>query len=626
MIMTQRSSTYYIALLLSLICCSCQPDLSVTSPDGRNKLSFSLDEKGKLNYTINSEEATLILLSPLGIKTANARTTFTEGLTYVSSSSAAIDEKYTLPTGKCSLYHNRANEKTFSFTNTEGGKINLIARAYDDGVAFRYQINSPCDITVEQELTGFTIPQGTATWMMDWKKDYENFYPKRFVEDLPNKELLYPALMQIGKNWLLLTEAAVYDQPATHLQKQPQSNSFSVAFAREDSTFTVGQHYLSPWRTFILGNGLGEIVESVLVENLNPPAEIGDQSWISPGVAVFPWWRNYLANSYIDTLKTYVDLAAEMKWEWLEFDISLINTPFHSSRDWEKVDWIPELTAYAHGKGIKVYGWDEIKILNNEKGRNFVFDRYKAMGVDGIKIDYIDSDAQYAMKFRDTACAVAAQKKLLVSFHGETLPRGHRRRYPNIMTHEGVKGAEYYTFKGERCPTARHNCTLPFTRNVVGPMDYTPVTFTIREENPRTTTYAHELALAFIFESGWVCMADRPAAYLNSPARPLLEKAEASWDETRFIEGYPGEYVCLARRKGNNWYLAAINSENPRCITIPLSFLSQGNYRFELYSDPSEHPQTNIQIRQITCTEKDTLEIELSPNGGCAAFIGSPTP
>lgn len=619
--MTQRFSIHYIALFLSLICCSCRPDLSVTSPDGRNTLSFSLDENGGLSYTVNSEETTLIQPSPLGVKTTESRTTFTEGLTYASSSSAVIDEKYTLPTGKCSVYHNRAHEKTFTFTNAEGGEISLIARAYDDGVAFRYRIGSPQDITIKQELTTFTVPQGTATWMMDWKSDYENFYPKRQVEDLPDTELLYPSLMQIGKNWLLLTEAAVYDQPATHLLKQTQSHSFSVAFAREDSVFTVGQQYLSPWRTFILSDRLGEIVESVLVENLNPPTEVKDQSWIRPGVAVFPWWGNYLANSYIDTLKTYVDLAAEMNWEWLEFDISLINTPFHSSRDWEKVDWIPELTAYAHSKGIQVYGWDEIKVLNNEKGRNFVFDRYKAMGVDGIKIDYIDSDAQYAMKFRDTACAVAAQKKLLVSFHGETLPRGHRRRYPNIMTHEGVRGAEYYTFKGQRCPTPRHNCTLPFTRNVVGPMDYTPVTFTIREENPRTTTYAHELALAFIFESGWVCMADRPAAYLNSPARPLLEKAEAAWDETRFIGGYPGEYVCLARRKGNNWYLAAINSETPRTLSIPMDFLPEGIYQFDIYEDAPENPLTQLHIRPVNCHSGDTLKAELPANGGFAAFI-----
>lgn len=313
----------------------------------------------------------------------------------------------------------------------------------------------------------------------------------------------------------------------------------------------------------------------------------------------------------------YVDLAAEMKWEWLEFDVSLINTPFHSSKEWEDVTWIPELTAYAREKNILVYGWDEIKVLDNKAGRDFVFDRYKEMGLDGIKIDYIDSDSKYAMMFRDTACAEAAKRKMMVSFHGETLPRGHRRRYPNIMTNEGVRGAEYYTFKGAQSPDSRHNCTLPFTRNVVGSMDYTPVTFTIRDENPRTTTYAHELALAFAFESGWICMADRPAAYLNSPARPLLEKIEAAWDQIHFIDGFPGEYFCVARCKAGKWFVAGINGGQKRRIKVPLSFLDKGQHTITLYADKEGNELHDVRIETFSeISEKEVLEIDVLPHGG----------
>lgn len=613
---------FYLLTLLSVaLLGSCSTGMEVSSPGKQNTLTLSLNEEGGLTYTVLSHGKTVIEPSALGIRTANEQQVFDKGLVYKGSQSAIIDETYTLPTGKRSTYENKANETTFRFANANGEEIYVICRAYDDGVAFRYRIGSSSDITVTEELTAFNIPANTQTWMMNWIKDYENYYPQRQIDTLNQPELLYPALMQTGDQWVLLTEASVYDQPATHLLKTAGSNQFTVAFARENPTFTVGQEYLSPWRTFILGNKLATIVESTLVENLNPATEITDQSWITPGVAVFPWWGDYLANSYIDTLRMYVDLAAEMKWDWLEFDISLINTPFHSSKDWETVTWIPELTAYAKSKGIKVYGWDEIKVLDNPTGRNYVYDRYKEMGVDGIKIDYIDSDCQYAMKFRDTACAVAAEKKLMVSFHGETAPRGNRRRYPNVMTNEGVKGAEYYTFKGASCPTPRHNCTLPFTRNVVGPMDYTPVTFTIREENPRQTTYSHELALPFIFESGWVCMADRPAAYLNSPARPMLEKVEATWDETRFIDGYPGEFICMARRKGNNWYVAAINSDQPRTVSIPLNFLKEGKYSFDVYEDNRENPVKDISIRQENLSSTDTLTIEILPNGGFCTFI-----
>ena len=228
-----------------------------------------------------------------------------------------------------------------------------------------------------------------------------------------------------------MTEAEVYSMPAMHLSKEPKSATFYYVYAPEPS-------FKTSWKTFIMGQNIGDIVESSLVENLNPSTDFSDMDWIKPGVAAFPWWGNYLANSYIDTLKMYVDLAAEMKWEWLEFDVSLINTPFHSSKEWEDVTWIPELTAYAREKNMLVYGWDEIKVLDNKAGRDFVFDRYKEMGLDGIKIDYIDSDSKYAMMFRDTACAEAAKRKMMVSFHGETLPYdindGDKIRMENFYT------------------------------------------------------------------------------------------------------------------------------------------------------------------------------------------------
>ena len=189
------------------------------------------------------------------------------------------------------------------------------------------------------------------------------------------------------------------------------------------------------------------------------------------------------------------------------------------------------------------------------------------------------------------------------------------------MTNEGVKGAEYYTFRESKSPNSVHNCTLPFTRNVVGSMDYTTTTFTIRKENPRTTTYAHELALAFVFESGWVCMADRPDAYLNSPAKPILQRVEAAWDETKLIDGYPGEYVVIARRKGDTWYLSGINALKARTVSIPLDFLKNGKYKFDVYTDHEVNPMTDIKIVNYELQNTDVLTVELIPNGGFATVI-----
>jgi alpha-glucosidase len=215
----------------------------------------------------------------------------------------------------------------------------------------------------------------------------------------------------------------------------------------------------------------------------------------------------------------------------------------------------------------------------------------------------------------------AADKKLMVSFHGETMPRGQRRTYPNVMTLEAVLGAEYYTFKGNHSPSPEHNCTIPFTRNVVGPMDYTPVTFTIRPDVPRTTTYAHELALSVIVESGWLVMADRPEAYLNSPAKEFLKKIESAWDETRFIDGFPGDYICLARRKGDKWFIAGINSDEPRELDIKLGFINTGKYEIEIFEDKPEEELTSILIRKEIVSKDSTLHFALPANGGFCTII-----
>lgn len=609
---------YVLAAGVLSLLCACRPDMSVVSPDGENKLVLALDESGALTYQVWSGNKETVQRSFMGLEAEEAAFSFVQGLAYVGQEERVIDETFVLPTGKRSTYVNQANEKTFVYRNVEGRDLRVVCRAYDDGVAFRYELDNEQPLIIRRETTSCTLAAGAHTWMMDWIKDYENFYPERELDTIrTSKEFLFPVLSRQGEQWMLMTEAEVYDLPAMHLAKEPGAAPFRYVYAREDSTFTGEPFFKTSWKTFIIGDGLGEIVESTLVENLNPPSQLRDTDWIKPGVAAFPWWGNYLANSYIDTLKMYVDMAAEMKWEWLEFDVSLINTPFHSSKEWESVDWIPELTTYAKKKGISVYGWDEIKVLDHKAGRDYVFGRYKEMGLDGIKIDYIDSDSKYAMQFRDTACAEAARYGLMVSFHGETLPRGQRRKYPNVMTHEGVRGAEYYTFRGSCPPGSRHNCTLPFTRNVVGSMDYTPVTFTIREENPRTTTYAHELALAFAFESGWVCMADRPSAYLNSPARPLLEKVEAAWDEIHFIDGYPGEYFCVARRKGSKWFVAGINGEQGRTFRVPLDFLEKGKRTLTLYADKAGDELHDVRIE--TFADKavdDVMEIPVLPNGG----------
>ena len=594
--------------------------MTVTSPDKGNSISLELNDDGTLYYSIRSHGLNPVEQSLMGMELTDSLFDFNSGLTRKVIRRSVIDESYSLPTGKTSLYINKANESVFSFKNRYGKILQVVCRAYDDGVAFRYIIESPAGIVVTRENTQFRLPQKTISWIMDYVPNYENIYQERLLDTIGTKPLSFPALMHIDNAlWLLLTEASVFNQPACHLKKTGSGNELVIELPEE--SYSVESVWESPWRTFIIGSDLGTITESVMVENLNPPSVISDMSWIKPGVAVFPWWGNWMANSYIDTLKMYVDLAAEMNWEWIEFDVSLVGSPFRTSKLWETTDWLPEFTGYARSKNINVYGWDEINILKTPEGRDHIYGRYLDLGIQGIKIDYIDSDQQYAMQFRNSAMKDAADKNLMVSFHGETMPRGQRRTYPNVMTLEAVLGAEYYTFRGNHSPSPEHNCTLPFTRNVVGPMDYTPVTFTIRPDVPRTTTYAHELALSVIVESGWLVMADRPEAYLNSPAKEFLKKIESAWDETRFIDGFPGDYICLARRKGDKWFIAGINSDEPRELDIKLGFINTGKYEIEIFEDKPREELTGILIRKEIVSKDSTLHFSLPANGGFCTII-----
>ncbi len=614
-----RASINLFAMTI-LLGVSCTNTLTVKSPDKNNSITLELDDNGTLFYTVQSSGIHAIEKSLMGMDITDSILDFNAGLIFVKARELEIDETYELPTGKTSVYRNKASESAFIFKNRYDRILRVICRAYNDGVAFRYVVESPDEIIITRENTRFSIPQNTMSWIMDYQPSYEDFYQERLLDTIGIMPLSFPALMQIdNKLWMLLTEASVYDQPATHLKKTGTGNELQIELPEEQ--YSITSKWESPWRTFMLGTELATIVESVMVENLNPPSLISDMSWIEPGVTVFPWWGNYLANSYIDTLKMYVDLAAEMNWEWIEFDVSLVGSPFRTSKLWESTQWLPDFTAYAKSKGINVYGWDEIDVLKTPEGREYVYGKYLDLGIKGIKIDFINSDKQNAMRFRNDALNDAGQKRLMVSFHGETVPRGQRRTYPHTLTLEAVHGAEFYTFEGRKPPTPEHNCTLPFTRNVIGSMDYTPVTFTIRPENPRVTTYAHELALAVIFESGWMVMADRPKAYLNSPAKEILKKMESAWDETRFIDGYPGDFACLARRKADKWFIAAINSGQERTVDIPLNFIREGDHTIDIYEDKPGEEMTNLRVRNETVTSGDTLFVTMMANGGFCTII-----
>lgn len=626
-----------IILLLVFAAFSCMQknaidETVVFSPDSSLRVNVNLDSSGMPFYSVYLDENIVIEPSHLGIDLTDTLQQFSSNLQIVSVSNTVVNDSFTTTTGKRLIHKYKANQKTIQLENDQGNKMDLIFQVSNKGVAFRYKLYNP-NCFVSNETSEFNLPEKSLAWIQEfnnYSNDYENFYVKRLIETMNKPAYYIPALVQTpDSTWIYISDAQIDSQYvaaqlihngngrlAVHLPDQtienPNKGEWEVYVSKEPVEITAYPNMQTPWRCMIIGNKLADILESDLITCLNKPSKIKNTGWIEPGIATFPWWGNSLANDDPEIMKMYIDFAAEMNWDYVEFDIGLIGNKGGLAADfWRDIDYIPEVIEYAISKGIKVIGWDERRNLDTPEKRDDIFGTYKKWGVSGIKLDFINSDKQPAMKWYEEVTAHAAEYELMVSFHGSITPRGLHRTYPNIMTYEGVRGAEYYKFNYKpNWPTPVHNTTLPFTRNIGGPMDYTPVSFSFKN---RKTTYAHEMALPFVYESGWVCMADKPEEFRKSPAKELFKKLPAAWDEIHFIDGYPGEFCCLARRKGNEWFVGCINATEERFVTVDFNFLKQGEYIGKIYADDGHD---GLEIKNIQVNSECSLDLKLPENGG----------
>ena len=578
-----------VAGLLALLClarCAGAAEWRLSSPDGKVALTLKLAGEPaetslswRAELTVDGARVTALPDAPLGIVREDQR--FVEDLTLMATNPVrAIEETYHLPHGKRRRYHYRANEQAFTFRNGAGARIVVVVRVFNDAVALRYRFPGPEEgpFRITDELTGFKLAAGGAAWMQGilprpHHVNYERLYSR--VTDFPgDARYAFPALYQTPDKqaWLLITEADLdHDDSGASLKGDPDSGVMRIHL--DSPSHRDSLPWTTPWRVVILGSSLADIVESSVVTHLAGPSRVTDTSWIKAGRASWSWWAIHPSARDFQVQKDYVDLAAEMGWEYILVDAS-----------WPQMDnggTIEDIIAHARHKHIGVLVWyhQAHHPMTNRQTREAEFKRIRDMGAVGIKVDFFKGDSQRMLRRYQDMLEEAAAHWLMVNFHGATLPRGWRRTWPNLMTMESVVGAEMYDFHAWFPPAApAHNTILAFTRNVVGPMDYTPVTFSDKRY-PHITTYGHELALAVVFESGWLHFADSPAIYRNLPLAPkaFLQDVPAAWDETRFIDGEPGRYAVLARRSGRAWYVGAINGEEAeRGISVPGAFLEPG--------------------------------------------------
>ncbi|WP_051620421.1 glycoside hydrolase family 97 protein [Paenibacillus sp. UNC451MF] len=588
---------------------------ALSSPDSSIQFHVEMTELGTVQYRVLRQGQVILDRSSLGIVTQQED--FTEGLTFSRKLSAVINESYTLPHGKTRDYVNHANELTLFFIKN-GHVLQLICRAYNDGIAFRYQLPGDGVLEIAAEPTEFVFPQEPLVnvWSQKWMECYERTYDLGMLETMDEVDYAFPMLFQLGNDgWVLLTEASVYGTYcASHLKvSSTKSRTLELAFAPDQTGPNLtNAPFATPWRTAIIGSTLASIVESTLVFNLNPASELEDTSWVRPGRSAWSWHSD--SQSCKDHAKQvqFVDFAAEMGWEY-----SLVDGGWDRE---ESTTNVPELVRYAESKGVGIWLWTHYKRIKDEEECRSKLALWADWGVKGIKVDFFDSDSQERIQVYDMIAKVAMDNKLMINYHGSTKPSGEQRHWPHVMTREGILGAEYWKNDLNEGPNAVHNCTVPFTRNVIGAMDYTPVTLS----RVTRTGHCHQIALSVIFESAVQNFADSIEAYRESAGKPFLSQVPAAWDQTLLLEGYPGRYVTMARRNGDDWYIGAICAAGGRTSHVDLRFLEEDvSYHAEIYEEvfgPLDHYRfkhsTDITVRTETLTKADSLHLALRVNGG----------
>lgn len=621
---------------------SCRTDAGeLLSPNGKIRLLVQVEENntdgyGKASFCVDYLEGksvkNALTKARLGLETELQHL---GSLKLASVSEATpVEDDYVMITGKRSHCTNKAVEKTYRFENEQHQILEVVFRAYNDGVVFRYAINASGADTeyITDELTAYPVPEGKNRWMQQYTNDYEGFFPlatngKNIKEDA-EPMWGYPALIESQDSlFMLITEANILrGHSGSRLINKDDRNEYKVRLADEKLAFQGS--WTSPWRVLIIGS-LADIVASTLVTDVSEPCKVADTNWIVPGAVSWIYWANNHGSKDFRIVKEYIDLAARMGWRY-----DLI--------DWE---WdvmgnggtMQDAVKYAQEKGVKPLLWynsgtswmgpgapGPLDRLNSKENREKEFAWLKGLGVAGIKVDFFGVDGAGIMDYYIDILEDAAKYQLIINFHGATIPRGWQRTYPNMMSVEGVYGAEWYNNTPVLTDrAAAHNATLPFTRNVVGPMDYTPGTFS-DSQHPHITTHGHELALPLVFESALQHMPDRPSVYyaLPEPVREFLSGLPTAWDETKLLGGYPGVEVILARRKGDVWYIGGLNGTNEeRTLSFVPDFLTGSGKSMKLIKDGADDRSFAIEDNLPLTDAKAKIEIKCLPRGGFVALI-----
>lgn len=645
--------------------------VTVKSPDQRVALSVAADQG--LQFSLAFDGAPVFEPSPLGLIIDNKQIGSGE-LTLLEQTATSVRDTYRPVVGKTSEVADHYQSLTLSYQTSDNITINLDVRAYDNGVALRYHLPAQQALdtfTIQDELTRFHFADDYLCWGLnlgEFENSHEGeFDPIRASHIREHNLFDNPLVCKTGNQQQVfaLAESNVRDYAGAWFTGRGDGGlGVSVKLTprfdnRKDGLNPSAVHvsisdegFTTPWRVVMLGDNPGDLTESSLIETLAEPTALTDTSWIKPGKVSWDWWNDNQVvltetaqqaglepGMNTETYKAYIDFAATLGLEYI-----LIDSGWHEGAAWTSSPGsdllkpiaamdMPAILDYAKQHNVEVWLWVQWQQLDWQMEQ--ALSAFEQWGVRGIKVDFMNRNDQQMVDYYHKLLTMAGKYHIMVNMHGAYAPNGLVRTYPHYLTQEGVLGAEYN--KWSRRITATHNVTLPFTRMILGPIDYTPGGF--RHVSPEAfpdvrrntlpyvkTTRGQALAMFVVYDSPLQMLADSPITYSKTDgvwSQPesewqdglaFIRDVPVSWDETRVLEGDIGEYIVTARRKGNDWYLGAMTNEQGRKLKLPLDFLEAGRYRASIWQDGKSID--SLKYSTATLGANDKLTLQLAPSGG----------
>lgn len=588
----------------------------IVSPNGKTEISITLSDEGALHYSVAQDGVAVVNESDMGLATSIED--FTKGLKYLSEEEQEINETYPMLSGKRKVYTNHCNEKTIHFVKNEVA-FDLVARSYNDGVAFRYIIKTAesQDMTIapNAEITTFKIPDHSRFWYMP--RDNKDFmYEGNYVLDkigeaaegaLPSLPMLYETN---GKTALVM-EADRHGTYVGSLLKLEADGVMRMIFdIVQETPVTTKAPFVSPWRTVIIGSP-ADILQNNMVENLSPAPDpsYDFESWVEPGVTAWSWISFYGRQDEPEVHKEFIDLAAEMGWKYYILDEQWQPRSDKQGICYEGMnDWFVDVKAHADEKGVKLIAWVNKMDVAKKEDRLARFKEWSEAGIAGIKVDFFFNDSQEMMQLYDDIYKDAAKYKLLVNAHGSNPPSGELRTFPNALAREAIRGQEQGGI------TVQQYTLIPFLRAAVGTAD---VTEQLYSRDTEKTTMGFQIALSTLIENGMHSMGSKPQEYASIPASiDLYKNFPHRWDDLYVINAEVGVQVNVARKAENVWYAAGI-SVDERSFSYKPAFLdADKTYVATVYREKAGERQ-DIEMETLKNVTVDTeLSVKVANGGG----------